>query len=344
MTARKTRDSNMELLRIVAMLLVMVIHASNRALPMPDAADITANPSSAFLQFVARGFSIMGVDTFVMLSGWYGIRPRLSRISELFFQVFFFSLLCLSARCVLAGGQLPFSLGKTILTIFMLDDTSYWFVKCYLGLYLFAPVLNAFVEHATKRQFALTLCGLFAFQFAFGWVFEATTWIRAGYSLPFFMCLYLLARFMRVHQPRFTQLPRWADLSVYLCAVVVLSVGVFFLRRYFGMGGVFYFYNSPVVILAAASLLLFFSKLSFQSRVVNWLSISALSIYLTHSSNFVGSYYDDSVRYWFATETRTTFLAYTLLLIILVFFGSVLIDKVRLFLWHAIKKATLTSK
>ena len=334
MTAKKTRDSNMELLRIVAMLLIMVIHASNRALPMPNSEDIVANPSSTFLQFTARGFSIMGVDVFVMLSGWYGIRPRLSRIGELLFQILFFGLLCLLAKYILTGGQLPYSPIQTLLTLFILDNTSYWFIKCYLGLYLFAPVLNAFVEHATKQQFALTLCGLFAFQFVFGWVFESTTWICAGYSLPSFMCLYLLARFMKVHHPKFTRQSRLVDLSVYLGAVAVLSVGVFLLRRYLGLGGVLYFYNSPVVIIAAVGLLLFFSKLSFSNQAINWLGISALSIYLTHSSNFIGGYYDECIRQWFYDETRTTFLIYTVLLIAGVFFGSIIIDKARLLLWH----------
>lgn len=338
MTFKNTRDSNMELLRIIAMLLIMVIHASNRALPMPDSENIVANPTSTFLQFTARGFSIMGVDIFVMLSGWYGIRLRLSRLSELLFQILFFGILCLFAKYIVMNGQLPFSLSKTILTLFILDDSSYWFIKCYLGLCLFAPVLNAFVEHATKQQFVLTLYGLFSFQFIFGWVFEATTWIRAGYSLPFFMCLYLLARFMRVHQPKFVQLPRLTDLSIYLGSATILSVGVFLLRRYLGVGGVLYFYNSPIVILAATSLLLFFSKLSFHSQIINWLSISTLSIYLTHSSNFIGSYYDEYIRYWFSNETRTTFLVYTTLLIVIVFFCSILIDKIRLLLWRSIEK------
>ena len=95
---KKTRDSNMELLRLVAMLLIMVVHANFRALPKPDAAMIAANPSSAFLQFLTEGFSIVGVNVFVMLSGWYGIRPRLNRFMELLFQLLFFGLLCLGVE------------------------------------------------------------------------------------------------------------------------------------------------------------------------------------------------------------------------------------------------------
>ena len=57
-TTKKVRDSNMELLRVITMLLIMIIHANFKALPKPDAAAIAVAPTSAFLQFVAEGFSI----------------------------------------------------------------------------------------------------------------------------------------------------------------------------------------------------------------------------------------------------------------------------------------------
>ena len=333
---RKTRDSNMELLRLVAMLLIMVVHANFRALPKPDAAAIVACPSSAFLQFLAEGFSIVGVNVFVMLSGWYGIKPRLVRFSELIFQISFFGLLCLGIEWAVTG-QIP---SGAMLTVLMLDPSAYWFVKVYIALYLFAPVLNSFVEHATRQQFEWVLVAAFGFMFVFGWLFKATTWIGEGYSLPWFMCLYLLARYMRTYQPRFTQFSCSTDLCIYLGVVAFLTVAVFVLRHY-NLGGVLYFYCCPLVVLGAMYLLLFFSKLSpsFEGAwggVINWLGISALSIYLTHSSNFLGKYYDGYIRQWFYGESRFTFILYAALLIIVVFFGSILLDKIRLLLWRKV--------
>lgn len=330
---KKERDSNMELLRIVAMLLIMVVHANFRALPKPDAVAIAANPSSAFLQFLSEGFSIVGVNVFVMLSGWYAIRPRVVRFAELLFQLLFFGLLCFGVEYAVSG-QLP---PNAVLTVLILDPRAYWFVKAYIGLYLFAPVLNAFVGHATRQQFGRVLMALFAFMFVFGWLSKATSWIVEGYSLPWFMCLYLLARYMRVHRPWFTQFPRSADLAVYLGTVAFLTVAVFILRHY-NLGGVLYFYCCPFVVLGAMYLLLFFSKLSVRSRVVNWLAISAFAIYLTHSSSFIGKYYDEAVRQWFYGESRPVFIGYAVLLITGVFFGSILIDKVRIALWRLLER------
>jgi len=329
----KTRDSNMELLRIVAMLLIMVVHANFRALPKPDAAVIAAQPVSAFLQFLTEGFSIVGVNVFVMLSGWYGIRPRMVRFAELVFQLLFFGVICLGVDYAVSG-QMP---SKAVQKLFLLDADAYWFVKVYIALYLFAPVLSSFVEHATRQQFERLLLAVFGFVFLFGWLFEATTWLKAGYSLPWFMCLYLLARYMNVCRPWFTRFSRMADLGIYLGTVAFLTVVVFILRHY-NLGGVLYFYCCPVVVVGAAYLLLFFSKLTLRSRLVNWVAISAFSIYLTHSSSFTAKYYDGAIRQWFYGESRLTFIVYAVLLIAGVFAGSILIDKVRLLLWKPIEK------
>ena len=332
-TSGKTRDSNMELLRITAMLLIMVVHANFRALPKPDAVAIAAYPSSAFLQFMAEGFSIVGVDVFVMLSGWYGIRPRLVRFCELLFQLLFFGLLCLGIEYAVSG-QMP---SRAILTVLLLDPGAYWFVKVYIALYLLSPVLNAFAETASRRQFKTVLLTLLAFQFIYGWLQEATTWIQSGYSLSWFICLYLLARYMRLHQPWFTRFRRSTDLAIYLGVAAFLTVAVFILRHY-NLGGILYYYNCPVVVVGAMYLLLFLSKLTLQSRLVNLTAISALAIYLTHSNSYLAKYYGVCIERWFYGESRPAFILYAFLLIVAVFVGSILTDKVRLMLWHPFQR------
>ena len=47
-----TRDSNMELLRIIAMILVMIVHANFRALPTPSTAECNTEIVSSILRFI----------------------------------------------------------------------------------------------------------------------------------------------------------------------------------------------------------------------------------------------------------------------------------------------------
>jgi len=343
MTQKKTRDSNMELLRLMAMLLVMMVHASYRALPKPTPDSITDDPVSSFLQISTESFTIMAVNVFVMLSGWYGIRLRWKRLGELLFQVFFFGVLCLVLFSYLQTLVLPYTVPASkppVTTLFMLGENDYWFVKTYIALYLCSPLLNAFVEKATRQQMALALTSLFIFQWVFGWVFEATSWLRAGYSLPSFACLYLLARYISIHRPRFAQQSRWTDLAVYIGTCTFVTIAYFFLKRHFNFGGVLLYYNSPTTIVSATAFLLFFSKLRLKSRVINWLAVSALAVYLTHSSSYLAKYYDHTIVYWHDTLSRPSFLLHATFFIAIVFFGSILIDKVRLFVWSRLMTFT----
>lgn len=47
----KERDSNIELLRIVAMILVMIVHASFLAIGVPQTIDAVSLPISTFTRF-----------------------------------------------------------------------------------------------------------------------------------------------------------------------------------------------------------------------------------------------------------------------------------------------------
>lgn len=331
----KVRDSNMELLRLLAMFLVLVVHANFRALPRPDSLQIATNTTSALLQFMTEGFSIVAVDVFVLLSGWYGIKMKFSRLAEMGFQLLFFGLLGIGICAVYD----PANLDSKVLSRLFLTDGGYWFVKSYVVLFVFAPVINAFIGSADRKTFRNVLIAFFAFELAYDWLSEGTSWLRGGYSFPSFMGLYMLARYVRLYKPAFSRFSKWADLGIYLCAVCFLTFAVCYLRYKGVKAGALYFYDCPVVMAGALYLLLFFSKLPvFKNKVINWLAISCLAVYLTQSSNFISCYYDKFILNWFETETRVTFIIYTGCFIFAVFIGSMLIDKVRLALWKPIEK------
>ena len=327
---RKMRDSNMELLRIVAILLVMVVHANFRALPVPGIRAIELNPSGAFLQFVVEALSVVAVNVFVLLSGWYGIRPKVTRLSELVFQVLFFGVLCMGFA-IIVDGKMPDNCWSRL---FLLGDGHYWFVKTYVALYLISPVLNAFVDNASRRQQAIVLVGYFVFQTIYGWWWEGTTWLRGGYSLPSFIALYLLARYMHRFQPGFTRFSKWIDLLIYIDYVALLAVIMYLLKQAGMRGDYWYFYTCTLVIVGAVYLLPFFSKLHLRSRLVNWVAASAFAAYLTQSSTFTYSYYDNTIADWFNDQSRCVFILYAAIFIAVVFVASILLDKLRLIIWR----------
>ena len=154
------RQSNMELLRIVAMLLVMIVHADFRALSVPSVADFDIDTVRTVMRLVFESLSIICVNTFVLLSGWFGIHFKFSRLWEFLFQIAFFIVLFYGLAVVTRPDEALTLSGAS--NLLLLGQWDYWFVKCYLMLYIFSPVLNAFVEHATRRQFATVLVLFYA--------------------------------------------------------------------------------------------------------------------------------------------------------------------------------------
>lgn len=195
----KVRQSNMELLRIIAMFLVLLVHADFFSLGAPSSSDCVNAPVDSSLKVFFEAISIACVDIFVCLSGWFGIRPSVRGFSNFVFQCLFW-LIGLYIITLLIGTS-TFSIQgiKGCLALTKLN----WFIKAYILLYILAPVLNAFVEKASQKEFRNVLIAFFAFEFVYGWIFSGSTQhIVGGYSTISFIGLYLLARYVRLYQPR----------------------------------------------------------------------------------------------------------------------------------------------
>lgn len=333
------RESNMEMLRIVTMLLVMIVHADFRALGCPSVADFDNDTFRTVMRFVVESLSIICVNTFVLLSGWFGIRFRFERLFEFLFQIFFFLLIGLGIAILTVPEQAISIRGAA--NLLLLGEWDYWFVKCYLLMYIFAPLMNSFVEHSTEKQFRIFLILFYSFQSVYGLVGGAE-WFRHGYSGLSFMGLYLLARYVRLYPNKLTTLNKSWDILIYfalsalmtLISVVVLKICPTPEKHI----GRIYAYTFPLVIIASIYFLLFFSKIKLNyNKFINWIAASCFAIYLVHSNTWLGNtYYDSSIRYFFASFHGLAFLVRVILFITAVFVGSILIDKIRILLWKKI--------
>lgn len=208
-----------------------------------------------------------------------------------------------------------------------------WFIKAYIVLYVFAPVLNAFVEKADKTKMQWFLIGFFTIQTLHGFINDSS-WFSCGYSPLSLMGIYMLARYMRLYPNRWTNLNKYADMTVYL-GITLLNVILCLISISMGHGTWRLFaYSSPLVILQTAFFFLFFTKLHFKSRMVNWVAISSFAAYLLHTNiRFFNPYYVKTIRTWSETESTMTFLLYTSVWIAGLFILAIIIDKLRIALW-----------
>lgn len=71
---KKLRQSNIELLRIISMLLVLMVHADFFSLGIPSHDLMLASPGQFTFRVLVEFLSILCVDIFVVISGWFSIR------------------------------------------------------------------------------------------------------------------------------------------------------------------------------------------------------------------------------------------------------------------------------
>lgn len=324
------RQSNIELLRIISMFMVMLLHTT-QAIGYPDY--IPNNTTEFYFVGLTKAVSVVAVNVFVMISGWFGIRYSIKGLFRFLFQVLFFAVVGYIMGILFKATT--FSISDFCAQGLMLSSRHYWFVGCYLLLFALSPILNLYCENATKRQFATVLLTLLAIQTTTAWLFPTfQAEIKGGYSAVSFITLYLIARYVRIHTPRWSTMTPKYDAIVYAVLTLVLSVIAYFTHG----GGMalidFYSYTSPLVIVSSLFLLLAFTKFSFQNKAINIIAASSFAVYLLHECLTIKQplYREVVADLYHAANPAVSNVFDVLGFILLVYVLAIVIDKVRILL------------
>ena len=314
------RDSNMELLRCTAMFLVMLVHTGFLSLGLPTQAESLQTPVSVFMRLLTQSVSVVCVNVFVLLSGWYGIKFSIKRLGSFLFQVFFFSFLIYTCLVVIQPTDylnfLSFS------RLFIMNSEDYWFVKSYLLLFLFAPFLNTLVERQEGKQVSI----------------KGVTELEGGYSALSFMGLYLLIRYLRNYSYNTSKYSGKLYIILF-CGIALLNalLAFFLVRINLTVFGRIFTYTNPLVICQSLLLVFAFSKFKVKSKFINWLAISCFAVYLTHANEFIlRPYYGRWIKFLFDGQNTIMFIFAVVSTILVIFFLSILLDKIRIYTWTKI--------
>jgi len=344
---REGRQSGFELLRIVAMIFILILHADCLSFGFPSTQEIAANPVSAFLRTWLETIAVVAVNTFVLISGYFGIRLRADRFMGLLFQSVFYIM---GVYLVLVAiGWEVFSVAHFARCLSPLDPSGGWFIPVYIGLMLLSPILNTFVAQTGEKNLLGVIVALLLMQSIFGWGIDHLK-VSAGYSLFSFILLYLIGQYIRLYPETFATKGKTSlYLGIYL-GIALLNALIPYLAstlpllfpsipRDLGNNGTItaltLAYSSPLNIIGAVCLFITFSRLKIQSHLINWVASSVLAVYLIHCNEHLIHHFIAFVRQLSLYPTGT-FLVYLVGFLIVVFIGSILIDQVRKILWEAI--------
>lgn len=305
--------------------MVLVGHANRLALDLPEASQMHSNPVEFLFRYLFLVLSVPAVNVFVMISGWFGIRRSIKGACNFLFQCLFLSTLVYTVS--VWTDVVPLS------NIGLADCLGFnaWFVGAYMGLYVIAPVLNAYVERCTRRQLAVTILAFFSFEIYFGW-FGASSTIAGGYSALSFIGLYLLARYLRLYGNRLRKIGG----GIFLASSALLFILLYLTKMY----GIWMIdpssYIDPLMIASAAGLILMCSRLKIKhSAVINYIASSAFAVYIIHMNvGILEPLFNPIIRKIYAAENGIACVAEIFLFLVAVFVACVIIDQPRKLIWH----------
>ena len=309
------------------MFLVLIVHADFFALGAPSHSEIKANLLDSSLRVFFQSLSIACVDIFVFISGWFGIKPKVKGVSAYIFQCLFFLIGIYAVTLIVGWSTLSI---QGIRGCFAATSLN-WFIKAYLLLYILSPVLNAFVETTSRKQFKVILIAFYLFQFIYGWVFStATAFIEDGYSTISFIGLYLLARYLHLYRPRLTDYRITTDLLI----IVGLVLGVMTLYLLTPeIGHRFLSYISPTTLSLAVFAVLAFTKIRISSKFVNWCGASSFAVFLLHTNPNVIWHYTAMCEKLHNTFSPLGYWVGVCVILLLIYVLALLLDQIRICLW-----------
>ncbi len=285
------RNAGFELLRILCMLMVLLLHYNTGVGALADAGHVMTPVRIA--GGLTESFAIVAVNVYVLISGYFlsQVPFRAKRIVTLWLQTVLYTAL-IPAVILLAGGTVKGdSIWTGITYLFPIQTEHYWFVSAYMVLFILSPVLNAAIAHLEQKQLQITIA-LLLVHFCliksispFQLVMD-----RMGYDFGWFLCLYLIAGYIRKYGIR---LGKNAALVVYL-----LSSGVTFLLylllhlvsektgglQYFA--GVMFHYNFLPCLAGSIGLFCFFKDMELPegrfADLVRRIGPLTFGVYLIH--------------------------------------------------------------
>ncbi|CVI72152.1 Acyltransferase family protein [Clostridiales bacterium CHKCI001] len=280
------RKSNLELLRIVSMVLIVAHHYSiHGGFILPE-----MNFNKALIQVLSLGGKL-GVDCFVLITGYFMIESkfRLEKAVKLWAQIWFYSILFMT---IFYGfGIVEFNADTFIKNLMPITYSMYWFATTYLVLYILTLFLNPAVKAMSRKRHLALICTL-----GILWsVLPTVTNGDFGYStLGLFILLYLIGGYIRLYPNRWIGRCRSNFLfGIIMYGIIIVSAFLVdclesSIPQLVGFESYLAGENKITTILCAIGLFLGFKNLRMRYHPwLNRLAASMFSVYLIQENSFI---------------------------------------------------------
>lgn len=293
---KKNRMVNMELLRIVSMMLVVVLHYLDKGGLLARLSDKEASWGS-YLPWLLEAFAISAVNCYMMLTGYFLASSsfKVSRLVRTVLQVWFYSVgIGIIAGCLGLFPEEGLCIHYLLSLVLPISMNHYWFMTAYVFMYLFTPFIAAGVKKLDKTQMQILIVLLVL-------VFCAVKSIapirlgadQKGYDCIWYLCVCIVGVYIRLYGIPFMDSAKkgaavWAGSSLAIFGVTMVFRMVYMCTGKLGtMLMICYDYNHILTFAASLGMFGMFEKMRLPEagRMAKWILRIApytLGVYLLH--------------------------------------------------------------
>ncbi|MEE9349380.1 MAG: acyltransferase family protein [Flavobacteriaceae bacterium] len=278
---KKRRNYNLDTLRAVATILVVLLHVS--ASFVTQSSDNDTYDFNFWFANVVDSFSRISVPLFVMISGYFlyekiegSVVFYKKRASRILIPLIFWTIFYLFFNFIIKGNYNAKDLFYSVL-----KGTPFyhlWYIYMLIGLYLFIPVLKKHTLNMSHKNKWILAIGFMLVGFLLSLISEFYK-MKTVFLLWFIKYIGYFMMGSLVVKASF--LNRKLALFLYIISCISIAILTFYTLS---LKKSLYFYNylSPFVIIASVSFYYYFSQLKIKESRLSKIAHLTFGVYLIH--------------------------------------------------------------
>lgn len=334
MENKNSRLSNFELLRLVAIFMIIIHHLiikSAQTVGYTHPYDLNLD---GFIGVLLNSLVVCGVNLFLLISGWFGIKKIKMQIIRLILDCFIYSFIT-NILCIVFLGY-PFSWNELFYSCIF---THNWFVYAFIIFLLLSPIVERSLEQIDRKTLFYFICLLTIVNVVIG--FTGGMYRHNGYNAYNFIYLYTIGRYLHMvsNEKKYIQLSKYSIIGWLLCSLP-LTLGFIalthkewdesFSQNYFG-------YNNPFIIFSSIFLFMPFSTMKIKSEKINLLAKGVFGIFLLHTTSIFIHYRTTIIGSLYQEYGYLVIFISAIIIFIICCFISLITEKAKTPLYNFIK-------
>ncbi len=285
---KKTRNIGLDMLRIVAMLMIVCLHILLKG-DFINSENIKYCNAISFLEVIC----IVAVNCYVLITGFFQVKSeiKMNKIVKIWVKTLFYSISIYIILLIV--GKADFSIIDGIKSFFPVVTNHYWFITTYLVLYMISPFINKMINQLNKNEFKKLLIILII-------IFCLLTSIlpneflldgTGGHGIIWFVILYLVGAYIRLYLKtnlynNKRNLLGYLLITIFSYFLLLTIIYICNTLNIKDLSGKVYAYNFVTTFIASVFLFLYFKNLNIKNdiiiKIISRVAPLTFGVYLIH--------------------------------------------------------------